>query len=231
MPRSDKFYVGLVVGLCSLLVIGSIIAFVITLTNDPKPRPTYESRPASALVNPDPAGDSILNVDTYYKQPPINDATYLLLHKQSRLFLADVLKGDWQATARQAKMQPAAWAAFTDQMVSLRPLLQGGKLSGKTEVVLYCRPQAETESSVKKGKQPDLVATTIVSSALAPSTDSTQAAKSLSLSIDWRLKNDFWTFDSVSASTDNNSPASSSSSPCQPYSDADPESSPEAATN
>ena len=228
MPRSDKFYVFLVVGLCSLLVIGSIIACIITLTGKPEERPAYESRPASALVNPDPAGDSILKVDTYYKQPPINDATYLLLHKQSRLFLADVVKGDWQATAREAKMQPAAWAAFTDQMVGLRPLLKGSKLSGKTDVVLYCRPQADPNQ--KPGRQ-DLVATTIASSALAPSSDSTQAAKSLSLSIDWRLKNDFWTFDSVSASTDNNSPASSSSSPCQPDSDVQPESLSAGATN
>lgn len=137
MPRSDRFYVFVVVGAASLLVLASIVAAIMTLTGKSDPRPGYESAPAKALVQPNPTSGSIVDPDNA-ERPPIDDETYLTLHRSSRL-LSVQLAADrgWRQGLRRAHMPSEALAALTGKLSGFKGYLTGLRPSRRVVVRVF----------------------------------------------------------------------------------------------
>lgn len=146
MPRSDRIYVFIVVGMASLLVIISIVATIAALTGSPKERPGYEKAPARALVKPNPVSGSIVNTDNL-NRPPIDDQSYEALHKQTRILTREIASGSGYAErARSLGMPEKELRAVISRRKAVASSFAGLKPSRKVSITVY-RPVDPQDSS------------------------------------------------------------------------------------
>lgn len=101
LPRSDRFYVTLIVAFAGILIIASIIAAVSAFSGNSKPNPAYESAPDPSLIQMPPE-TLIVNPDNSAKvlqqisSPPISDELYLKIHTTIRKILQQVTSPDFE---------------------------------------------------------------------------------------------------------------------------------------
>lgn len=191
MPRSDKLYVFIVVAFASVLVVGSIVATILTLTGDSDKRPGYESAPARELVRPNPTSGSIIDIGNA-ERPPIDDQTYLLLHRETRRMARALATGDgYAALGRRAGMPGDALAALIDERRQLNGVLQGLDPSKKTPVIVN-RPSP----SADRNADAELVASTSSSVAFKSRSISGDGG-TMSLDINWSFLDNTWFMDEV----------------------------------
>ena len=191
MPRSDRLYVFIVVGLASILVLISLVATVSALTGKSKPPPKYESAPAKALSKPNPSSGSIIDADNAV-EAPIDDASFLSLHRETRILSLALAKGQGFGQRALDDGLPA------DMLVKIKSdrqavagSLKGYKPIGKPKVLVY-RPQPtknETDS-------PEAVTLETYASVemVSPSGDSSDA---ISFTYYWESDGGPWQLDAV----------------------------------
>ena len=100
LPRSDKFYVGVIITFSGLVIIASIIAAIAAFSGDSKPNPAYESAPAPSLVQAPPEtlltnSSKMADVLDQISSPPIGDAAFFLIHKTTRKILEAMAAKDF----------------------------------------------------------------------------------------------------------------------------------------
>jgi len=182
MPRSDRIYVFIVVGLASILVIISIVATVMALTGSDKTRPSYESAPASALVNPDPVSGSIIDLDNA-QRPPIDDQTYLVLHRATRLLALRIAAGKGYGTlASEYGLSDEGRAVMISERQAMNSTFIAASPNKNPQLTIY-RPTP--------GKPGEQLAKTV-----AAVTFKGQGS-ALSTEFRWRLKNNVWRLEEV----------------------------------
>lgn len=111
LPRSDKFYVTLIVGFSVVVVIVSVIAAIAAFSGDSETRPEYESAPDPSLVQLPPetllnntASDSL--VQQQVGAPPMDDGTYLLVHSTTRKIIEALTAPNPQPKLQKAGLSP-----------------------------------------------------------------------------------------------------------------------------
>lgn len=148
MPRSDKIYIMITVGLASVFVIASIVATILTLTGDKKERPAYESAPAKALTRANPVSGSIVNVENA-ERPPISDEAYLILHRETRLLTRELATGKgWRQRAYRDGMSTDGLLTLSRRRASLFKGMQDAKVRRKIAVTVY-RPTPPSNKNSK----------------------------------------------------------------------------------
>jgi hypothetical protein len=144
LPRSDKVYVAIVVAAAGILVLVSIVGAILTLTRDPKPRPSYESAPAPALV---PPGNSQIVDLVNAQRPPISDADFTVLHRATKRLAPALLRSDWRNAAAEVRATTAARKALAEDLAQYRQLI-GGLASEAPRAIIVRRPvEGKTRSS------------------------------------------------------------------------------------
>lgn len=148
MPRSDKLYIMITVGLASILVIISIVTTILTLTGDSKERPAYESAPPKALAKPNPTSGSMVDAENA-QRPPIDDQTYLILHKQTRLITRSLATGEgWRERVWANGITREALIQLDRQRKGLEKDLVGAKVRPRVSVTVY-RPTPPSDPKKK----------------------------------------------------------------------------------
>ena len=129
LPRSDKFYVGVIIVFSSLVIIASIIAAIAAFSGDTKPNPEYESAPDPSLVQPPP--DTLLTNSSSDKvvlseisSPPINDSVFLLIHKTTRSILESFAKKNFREEIARLGLGYETTKAIETQQLARRKDLQ-----------------------------------------------------------------------------------------------------------
>lgn len=190
MPRSDKLYVFITVGLACVLVIASIIATIKILSGQKQERPAYESAPAKALTKANPTSGSIIDVDNA-ERPPIDDNTYLLLHRETRLITRDLATGKgWRERVWQDGISADGLSSLASQRAKLKADLNGGKVRRNVSVTVY-RPTPPSDTKIKA----QLVSKTAGSVGVASSSGSKIGV--LRTEIFWQRRGNLWQIQDV----------------------------------
>lgn len=109
LPRSDKFYVSLIVGFAAVLIVASIIAAVSAFSGDSKSNPAYESAPDPSLIEMPPETllinpDNAVKVQQQISSPPIDDALYLRIHRTMRQILDQITNKGFEQEIRKLNL-------------------------------------------------------------------------------------------------------------------------------
>lgn len=112
LPRSDKFYVTLIVSFSVVVVIISVVAAIAAFSGDNNQRPEYESAPDPSLVQLPPetllqSTDKSGLIQEELNSAPMSDDTYLLLHSSTRKILQALTSKNAQSQLTQQGLSPA----------------------------------------------------------------------------------------------------------------------------
>ena len=107
LPRSDKFYVGLIIAFSAVVIVLSIVAAISAFSGDSDKRPAYESAPAPSLVQlpPDTLVSNIggTGMQQETEGAPMSDETFLLLHSTTRKMLDAITQDSPSIAASKLK--------------------------------------------------------------------------------------------------------------------------------
>lgn len=190
MPRSDRIYVFIVVAFAAVLVLVSIVATIRTLTGKPEERPGYDRAPVKELVKPNPTSGSIAKVENA-ERPPIDDQTFLVLHKSTRVMAQKLARGEgYAALARKWAMPTDALMALVEKRRSMSPSMTG-LLPGKGNPVSVYRPTLP-----KDRRQADLQARTVTSVSFRPRSLS-GGGGTMRTEMFWEQRSNVWSLQEV----------------------------------
>lgn len=119
LPRSEKIYAYIVVAAMVVIVIWSVIR---AFHSNNKDRPAYESAPPPALV---PPADEPIADPTIAAQAPIDDKTFEVLHRTTRLIAPRLTSPDWRDELRPLIADPGVLADLEHPLASLRTIAHG----------------------------------------------------------------------------------------------------------
>lgn len=140
MPRSEKFYTFLLVGIMSLVVIISMFAAIKNMRGEVEPRPVYERAPSTSLFPP--PSDKIADSDIA-ELTPIDDADFLLFRQTTRTLTPEIFSPQGKKQFRQVALDEGVVNKTERTLEEYRQLFTTQKHSRADQINIE-RPESVT---------------------------------------------------------------------------------------